>query len=210
MGVCLPVLEEGAGLVVDGGAQGRVGEKSGDQQFWNEREVVNEGEAEEEGGKPGGRDRDELSGDNLRGRDKLRGRDEPSGDKLRGRDKPSPYGFGEFGLDEFVLEGGGGRFRVNLDGEGDFIFAAQDLGDPVDQVLHMPIFGKQKNQIPTHGGAVFAQEKDEVDVAVVAGIQGFVVPEMQAEVQEGDFGRETLELQTCAVLVGLGGAPDVV
>jgi hypothetical protein len=31
MGVCLPVLEKGAGLIVDGGAQGRVGEKSGEE-----------------------------------------------------------------------------------------------------------------------------------------------------------------------------------
>lgn len=42
-------MEESAGLVVDGGAQGRVGEKCGEEQSWQEGQVVNEGETEKEG-----------------------------------------------------------------------------------------------------------------------------------------------------------------
>jgi hypothetical protein len=113
-------------------------------------------------------------------------------------------------MDQTILEGFRMRFRVNLDGKGDFIFAVQDLGDPVEDVAYAPLIGEVEDVIPIHGGVVFAQEEDEVDVAVVAGIQGFVIPEVQAEVQEGDFGGETLELQTGGILVGLGSVPDMV
>ena len=61
-----------------------------------------------------------------------------------------------------------------------------------------------------HAVAVFAQEEDEVDVGVEAGVEDPMVEEVQAEVQEGDFGRETLELEAGAVGVGLGGVPDVI
>jgi len=64
--------------------------------------------------------------------------------------------------------------------------------------------------IPVHAVAVFSQEKDKIDVAVVVGVERFVIPEVKAEVQEGDFGGEAEELVTGAVLVGLGGVPDVI
>ena len=113
-------------------------------------------------------------------------------------------------MDVFVLEGGGGRFGIDLDGEGDVVIAVKDLGNPVEDVLHAPLIGQVEDVVPMHAGGVFAQEQDEVDVAVEAGIEGFVVPEVQAEVQEGDFGGETLELEAGAIGVGLGGAPDVI
>jgi len=46
------MLQEGAGLVVDGGAQGRIGEKCREEQSWQEGQVVDEGKTEQEGGKP--------------------------------------------------------------------------------------------------------------------------------------------------------------
>jgi len=113
-------------------------------------------------------------------------------------------------MDVFVLEGGGGRFGIDLDGEGDVVIAVKDLGNPVEDVLHAPLIGQVEDVIPMHAVAVFAQEEDEVDVGVEAGVEGFVVPEVEAEVQEGDFGRETLELEAGAVGVGLGGVPDVI
>lgn len=63
--------------------------------------------------------------------------------------------------------------------------------------------------IPMHAGAVFAQEKDEVDVAMEVRIEDSMVEEVEAEVQEGDFGGEALELEAGAVGVGSGGAPDL-
>jgi len=73
-------------------------------------------------------------------------------------------------VDEFVLKGGGGKFGINLDGEDDVVVAVQDLGDDVEDVLHAPGLGEVEDVIPVHAGAVFAQEEDEVDVAVVVGI----------------------------------------
>jgi hypothetical protein len=32
-------------------------------------------------------------------------------------------------MDVFVLEGGGGRFGIDLDGEGGVVIAVKDLGD---------------------------------------------------------------------------------
>lgn len=55
--------------------------------------------------------------------------------KPRGRDKPYPY---ELGVDEFVLEGVGGRFGFYLDGDGSVVIAVQDLGDPVKDIAHAP------------------------------------------------------------------------
>ena len=49
------MLEEGAGLVVDGGAQGCVWEEGVEEEFGEEGGAVDEGETEKEGGKPGGR-----------------------------------------------------------------------------------------------------------------------------------------------------------
>jgi hypothetical protein len=72
------------------------------------------------------------------------------------------------------------------------------------------LIGQVEDVIPMHAGGVFAQEEDEVDVAMEARIEGFMIPEVEAEVQEGDFGRETLELEAGAVGVGLGGVPDVI
>ncbi len=127
-----------------------------------------------------------------------------------GRDKPSPYGFGELGVDVFVLKGVGGRFGLELDGEGGFEIAVQDLGDPVEDVAHAPLVGEVEDVIPMHAVAIFSQEEDEVDVAVEAGIENAVVEEVEAEVQEGDFGGEAEELQAGAVGVGLGGAPNFI
>ena len=84
-------------------------------------------------------------------------------------------------MDEFFLEGAGTRGRDkpggdsmlgrnDLDGEGDVVVAVQDLGDDGEDVLHAPFIGEVEDVIPVHAGAVFAQEEDEVDVAVVVGI----------------------------------------
>ena len=113
-------------------------------------------------------------------------------------------------MDVFVLEGGGGRFGIDLDGEGGVVVAVQDLTYDVEDVAHAPLIGEVEDVIPMHAGGVFAQEEDEVDVAMEARIEGFMIPEVEAEVQEGDFGRETLELEAGAVGVGLGGVPDVI
>ena len=43
-----------------------------------------------------------------------------------------------------------------------------------------------------------------------ARIEDPMVKEMQAEVQKGDFGGETLQFQPGGILIGLGGVPDVV
>ena len=52
-GVGLPVLEEGAWSVVDGGAQRLCGEDGIPEEFGKDGGVVDEGKAEEEGGEPG-------------------------------------------------------------------------------------------------------------------------------------------------------------
>jgi len=113
-------------------------------------------------------------------------------------------------VDVFVLEGGGGKFGINLDGEDDVVVAVQDFGDDVEDVLHAPFIGEVEDVIPVHAGAVFVQEQDEVDVGVEAGVEDAMVEEVQAEVQEGDFGGEAHQFQASTVGVGLGCAPDVV
>ena len=118
-------------------------------------------------------------------------------------------------MDEFGLKGGGGQGRdkpspYDLDGEGDVVVAVEDLGNPIEDVAHAPLISQVEDVIPMHAGGVFAQEEDEVDVAMEAGVEGFVVPEVEAEVQEGDFGGEAVELEAGAVWVGLGGVPDVI
>ena len=90
------------------------------------------------------------------------------------------------------------------------VVALQDLGDNVKDVSHAPLIGKVEDVIPMHAGAVFAQEQDEIDVAVEARVERFMIPEVQTEMEEGDFGGEALELETGAVGVGLGGVPDVI
>ncbi len=113
-------------------------------------------------------------------------------------------------MDIFVLKGVGGRFGIDLDGEGDVVVAMQDLADEVEDVLHAPALGEVEDVIPMHFVAIFAEEEGEVDVAVEAGVEDSMVEEVEAEVQEGDFGGEALELEAGAVVVGLGGVPDVV
>jgi hypothetical protein len=97
-----------------------------------------------------------------------------------------------------------------LDGEGDVVIAVEDLGDPVEDVSHAPLIGEVEDVIPMHAVAVFAQEQDEVNVAVEARIEDSMVEEVQAEVQESDFRGEALELEAGAVGVGLGSVPDVI
>ena len=99
-------------------------------------------------------------------------------------------------MNEFVMDGGGERFRIDMDGEGGVKITLQNLADPEDEVLHVPIRSELKNVIPIHQVTVFTQEQDQVGVSVEAGVEWFVIPEMQAKVQEGDLRGETLQLQT--------------
>lgn len=46
-------------------------------------------------------------------------------------------------------------FRREFDGEGDFIIALQNLRDPKDDILQVPIRGELEHLIPLHAGAIF-------------------------------------------------------
>jgi len=46
-------------------------------------------------------------------------------------------------------------FRREFDGEGGFIIALQNLRDPKDDILQVPIRGELEHLIPLHAGAIF-------------------------------------------------------
>lgn len=100
------------------------------------------------------------------------------------------------------------RFGLDFDGEAGMEIPMQDLADPVDQVLHVPILRELKNQIPLHFFAIFSQEKDEVGVGMETCIERTVIPEMEAEMKKCDFGGETMQLYTGGILIGLAGIPN--